>query len=114
MILQGSLRIEYNMEAFVLMVKVFQKDGTYYFFVSDKEREKPLLAGEILRLTYTDTFRPAGKEGDGNGQKIPADLVNAIKNMLLKNKQLWFYNSLGLSCIALNLNYVADLLPALF
>ncbi len=89
--LQGSLFIEYNNESFHLMVKVFLKNGAYYFFVSDKEKGKSLLNGETLELTYTDSFCTDGKEGEANDEKIPAEKVSAIKNMLLENKQLWFY-----------------------
>ncbi|MBC7888961.1 MAG: hypothetical protein H7Z13_13880 [Ferruginibacter sp.] len=89
--LQGSLRIEYNGETYGLMVKTFVKNGTYYFFVSDKEKGKSLLAGESLELTYSDSFCSAEENSVADNKKIPPEIVSAIEKMLLENKQLWFY-----------------------
>lgn len=91
MILQGSLRMEYNGRSFSLIVKTFLKNNVYYFFVSDKERENTLFAGETLELTYTDSFSDNDKGNITENQKIPTEIVSAVENMLLKNKQLWFY-----------------------
>lgn len=91
MILQGSLRIEYNNESFFLMVKTFLRNGVYYFYISDKEKEKPLLGGKILELTYTDSFCLPEKEAAMNDQNIPSDIIEAIENMLMENRQLWYY-----------------------
>jgi hypothetical protein len=91
MILQGSLRLEYNGESFSLMVNTILKNGIYYFFINDKAREKRLLFGETLELTYTDTFCTNEKEAPVDKRKIPAEIVSAIKNMLMENKELWYY-----------------------
>ncbi len=91
MILQGSLRMEYNNEPFGLMVKTFVINGVYYFFVTDKEREKSLLSGQTLQLTFTDSFSRDDKEDEKMEGKVPAEIVSAIENMLLKNKELWYY-----------------------
>ena len=91
MILQGSLRLEYNNEAYSLLVKTFLKNGVYYFFVSDKEKEKSLLDGETLELTYSESFCNVPATNDGPGKRISPDIVAAIQNMLLQNKELWFY-----------------------
>ena len=90
MILQGSLRLEYNNEAYSLLVKTFLKNGVYYFFVSDKE--KSLLDGETLELTYSESFCNVPATDDSPpGKRISPDIVTAIQNMLLQNKELWFY-----------------------
>lgn len=90
MLLQGTLRIAYNDEYFFLMVKTFLKNGAYYFFISDKEKGKPLLHGNILELTYTDSFSAA--EDIGTDIQITApDIITAVENMLLENQQLWYY-----------------------
>ncbi|MEJ7588487.1 MAG: hypothetical protein WKI04_13075 [Ferruginibacter sp.] len=52
MILQGSLRLEHNGRPYSLSVNTFLKKGTYYFFITDKERENPLLAGETVEFIY--------------------------------------------------------------
>ena len=91
MILQGSLRLEYNGEPYSLMVNTFLKHGVYYFFVSDKEKNSPLLGGKTLELTYTDSFCTTEKEPLFDNQDIPAEIIRAIEKMLLENKQLWFY-----------------------
>ncbi|GEM_PF-2566229 len=91
MTLQGSLRMEYNNEPFGLMVKTFVINGVYYFFITDKEREKSLLSGQTLQLTFTDSFSRDGKEDERTEGKVPAEIVSAIENMLLKNKELWHY-----------------------
>ncbi|MEP7108412.1 MAG: hypothetical protein ABI760_10530 [Ferruginibacter sp.] len=91
MILQGSLRMEYNNESFNLIVKAILKNGIYYFFVSDKEKEKSLLVGQTLELTYIDSFDSTVREGRINYKNIPVGIVKAIENMLLENKKLWLY-----------------------
>ncbi|MEP7141779.1 MAG: hypothetical protein ABI707_02855 [Ferruginibacter sp.] len=91
MILQGSLRLKYNGESFDLKVKTFLKNDIYYFFISDKEMGKSLLAGETLELTYSDTFCTDEKNDAVGNQKITAEIITAIENMLLENKSLWFY-----------------------
>ncbi|MCW3106817.1 MAG: hypothetical protein JWQ09_1323 [Segetibacter sp.] len=89
--LQGSLQMQYNEETFHLVVKTFLKNGVYYFFVSDKEKEKPLLNGETLELRFDDSFCTSAKDEMPENQKIPAELVSAIEKMLMENKPLWFY-----------------------
>lgn len=89
MILQGSLQLEYDGKSFNLSVKTFLKNDVYYFFISDKEKGNPLLAGETLELTYTDSFCTEKHVVDN--QTIPAEIVSAIEKMLLENKPLWFY-----------------------
>lgn len=91
MILQGSLRIEYNGMSFSLMVKTFLKNGVYYFFVSDKDGGKSLLGGRTLELTFTDSFCNTEESSVVDSNTIPAEVVIAIQNMLLENKQLWYY-----------------------
>lgn len=91
MILQGILQIEYNSEPYELMVKTFLKNGIYYFFISEKEREKSMLAGETLELTYSDSFCSDEKEVLVINEKISSEKVSAVEKMLLENKQLWFY-----------------------
>lgn len=89
--LQGSLRLEYKDESYVLLVKTFLKNDAYYFYISDKEKENALLDGEILELTYTDSFSSTEKDGEDHLQKVPDEVVKAIEKMLLDNKQLWYY-----------------------
>lgn len=89
--LQGSLRLEYNEESYVLLVKTFLKNDAYYFYISDKEQENTILNGEILELTYTDSFCSTAKEDEKIEQKVPEEIVKAIEKMLLENKQLWYY-----------------------
>lgn len=91
MILQGNLQIKYGDEYFNLIVKTFLRNGIYYFFVRDKTREKSLLAGETLQVTYTGSFCNPEQEVVTRHPKIPADVVNAIEKTLLENKQLWIY-----------------------
>lgn len=88
--LEGSLQLKYNEETYDLIVKTFLKNGVYYFFVSDKEKEKSLLQGETLALTYSDSFCSSDKE-EADPQKTSNEIVSAIEKMLLENKPLWFY-----------------------
>ena len=90
MLLQGSLRVEYNNEYFFLIVKTFLKNGAYYFFISDKEKAKPLLHGNTLELTYTDCFN-APNDADAALQVLSPGIITAVENMLLENRQLWYY-----------------------
>ena len=90
MLLQGSLRIEYNNEYFFLMVKTFLKNGAYYFFISDKEKANPLLHGNTLELTYTDCFN-LPNDADAALQVVAPGIITAIENMLMENRQLWYY-----------------------
>ena len=91
MILEGTLTIEYMGQSFELMVKTLLKDDIYYFFITDKEKGKSLLSGETLELTYSQSFCIPEKEIIAPNKKIPVDIVKAIENMLMKNKQLWYY-----------------------
>ena len=90
MLLQGSLRVEYNNEYFFLIVKTFLKNGAYYFFISDKEKAKPLLHGNTLELTYTDCFN-APNDAETALQVLAPGIITAVENMLLENRQLWYY-----------------------
>lgn len=91
MLLQGSLRIVFKDEPFFLMVKTFLKNSVYYFYITDKEKGKQLLDGKTLELTYTDNFCTADNNEEVNSLSIPEEIIKAIQNMLLENKQLWFY-----------------------
>lgn len=91
MILQGSLRLEYNNEAYGLLVKTFLKNGVYYFFVSDKEKGKTLLDGETLELTYSSSFCNVPGSAEAGTSKVSPEIISAIQEMLLQNKELWFY-----------------------
>ena len=91
MILEGSLTMEYRRQSFELVVKTLVKNNIYYFFITDKEKDKSLLSGETLELTYSESFCVPDSEIADLNKKIPADIISAIENMLVKNKQLWYY-----------------------
>src|SRR3954462_11291538 len=91
MMLEGSLTMKYMGQSFELMVKTVLKNNVYYFFITDKEKGKSLLSGETLELTYSESFCIPEKEIIEPNKKIPADIVSAIENMLVQNKQLWYY-----------------------
>jgi len=91
MILQGSLRIDYNEDTYNLMVKTFLKNNVYYFFISDKEKGKSLLDGETVELTYADSFCSPGEEKAASTKKVPEEIIGAIQKMLMENKELWYY-----------------------
>ena len=73
------------------MVNTFLKNGVYYFFISESKSEEPLLNGRTLELTYTDSFCATDKDPVPNEPKIHPDIVNAVQDMLVENKQLWYY-----------------------
>lgn len=83
--------MEYNDKCYDLIVKTFLMSGIYYFFISDKESDNSLLAGEILELTYTDSYCITDEGEHASNHKIPPDIVSAIKKTLSENKQLWYY-----------------------
>ena len=89
--LQGNLFLEYQGHAFNLKVKTFLKEGVYYFYISDNTKEERLLNGRTLELTYTDSFCATCEDPLPNERKIHPDIVNAVQDMLVKNKRLWFY-----------------------
>ncbi|MEO6550043.1 MAG: hypothetical protein ABIN94_18720 [Ferruginibacter sp.] len=89
--LQGNLQMKYGKETFNLIVKTFLKNGVYYFFISDKEKEKPLLNGETVELMFNDSFCAPSKEEISDNNKIPLEVVSAIEKMLMENKKLWYY-----------------------
>ncbi len=74
-----------------------QDCGVYYFFVSDKEREKPLLKGITLELIYITSFNTTSEDFLDMDKKIPAELVKAIENMLLENMPSWYYSKQNLN-----------------
>ena len=91
MILQGSLRIEYAGISYLLDVKTFLKDKVYYFYVNDKKAENPLLKGKTLELTFSDSFCVSPDEQPFDELKVPEEIAEAVKQMLLQNKELWYY-----------------------
>jgi hypothetical protein len=91
MILQGSLRMEYDGSSYLLNVKTFLKDKVYYFYINDKELENPLLHGKTLELTFTDSFCLPATEAPAKELKVPEEIEEAVKQMLLQNKELWYY-----------------------
>lgn len=97
MLLQGNLFLKYNDRPILLMVKVFLRKGIYYFFV--KEKEQLLLQGETLLLTYEDSFYLPQKEKEDNYKNIPSDIINAIAQLLMNNKQSWLFTKAIFSSI---------------
>jgi len=91
MILQGSLRLEYNDMSYLLNVKTILKDGIYYFYVTDKDETTMLLAGETIELSYSDSFCSSDKEEKIAQPKVPREIVSAVEKLLLDNKELWYY-----------------------
>ncbi len=91
MILQGSLRLEYNDMSYLLNVKTILKNGIYYFYVTDKDETPMLLAGETVELSYSDSFCIADTEEKIIEQKVPQEIVSAVEKLLLDNKELWYY-----------------------
>ncbi|MEO6734289.1 MAG: hypothetical protein ABIN01_23915 [Ferruginibacter sp.] len=89
MLLQGNLFLKYDNKVILLMVKVLLRKGIYYFFV--KEKENLLLHGETLVLTYEDSFYLPRKENEDNYKNIPSDIINAITQLLMNNKQSWLF-----------------------
>ncbi len=91
MILQGSLRLVYNDMSYLLNVKTILIDQIYYFYITDKDENTRLLAGETIELSYTDSFCTNQKEGKTIQQKVPPEIVSAVEKLLLDNKELWYY-----------------------
>lgn len=91
MILQGSLRLEFKDISYLLNVKTILKNKTYYFYVTEKDDNASLLAGETVELCYVDSFYTTEKEEKIMQQKVSREIVNAIEKLLLDNKELWYY-----------------------
>ncbi len=91
MILQGSLRLEYKDMSYLLNVKTILKDGTYYFYVTDKDESAPLLGGETIELNYSNSFCSTDQNKKMVQQRVPPEIVSAVEKLLLDNKELWYY-----------------------
>ena len=91
MTLQGNLRIEFANKTHILSVKSILLKGVYYFFINDIEKGHPLLSGQTLELVYADQFIIAKAKAGKDSSKISPEVITAIQEMLLENKQLWFY-----------------------
>lgn len=91
MILQGNLRLEYKGMSYLLNVKTILRDKTYYFYVTEKDENVTLLAGETIELSYSDSFCTSGTDEEDQQQKVPQETVSAVKQLLLDNKELWYY-----------------------
>jgi hypothetical protein len=100
MILQGNLRLEYLGNFFSLMVKTYLKNNVYYFYVSEKEEEASLLAGETLEFTFTDSLCTSEKEDPLKESKVSDEIIDAVKQLLLQNKKSWYYQNLAISSIS--------------
>ena len=91
MTLQGNLQIEFDHGSYILTVKTILLKGVYYFFIHDLENTHALLSGHTLELVYTDSFIAVDNIAGNTSNKIPAEIITAIKVMLLDNKLLWYY-----------------------
>ncbi len=91
MTLQGNLQIEFDHGIYILSVKTILLKGVYYFFIHDAENAHALLSGHTLELVYTDAFISVDTIAGNAPAKIPAEIITAVKMLLLDNKQLWYY-----------------------
>lgn len=89
MTIESSLRIESGGEVHILWVKMIRIDLANYFFIRDKDRQTSLLGSRVLELTYTGSFSLTEFAGIVRSPGIPAEIVNAVQNELLKNEQFW-------------------------
>jgi len=90
MTIEASLRIELNGKTQVFSVKMIRIESTGYFFIRAKEPQDPLLGDKVLELTYTGSFTLTEFAGIVRSPDISRELITAIQNELLKNKEFWF------------------------
>ncbi len=91
MTLQGNLRMEFNNKIYELSVKSILLKGVYYFFIHNNEKEDELLSGETLQFVYDGHLKPPTNSKGEECADISPNIIKAIENMLLENKQLWNY-----------------------
>jgi len=89
MTIESSLRIEIGEEQYILSVTMIRIESASYFFIKDKQQERPLLGGTVLELTYTDSFSLTEFSGIVKSPGIPAEITLAIQNAILKNQRIW-------------------------
>lgn len=89
MTIESSLRIEIGEEQYILSVTMIRIESASYFFIKDKQQERPLLGGTVLELTYTDSFSLTEFSGIIKSPGIPAEITLAIQNAILKNQRIW-------------------------
>ncbi len=89
MTIEAVMRLEFENNSYLLMIKMIRIDGANYFFIRDKENEKPLLFGKTLELTYTNSFSLTVFAGKVKSTGIPEVIISVIETEILKNRQQW-------------------------
>ena len=90
MTIEASLQVEFEQHTHILLAKMIRIESVSYFFIKDKEFERPLLGTRVLEITYTDNFYLTEFGGIVKSPDIPGAIIIAIQNELVKNKKLWF------------------------
>lgn len=93
MTIETSLKVEFGGDSYTIMAKMIRIDNTSYFFIRDKENEKPLLSGKILELTFVNSFSLTEFGGIVKSEDIPKNIVSAIQDAIMKKRQVWFMES---------------------
>ena len=89
MTIETTLELRYGKEDYILLVKMIRIEASSYFFIRDKENEKPLLSGKTLELTWLESFSLTEFGGKVKSPDIPKRIVAAIEKGLMKNRQTW-------------------------
>lgn len=89
MTIETSMQVSVENQLYDLLVKVIRIDSIFYFFIRDKEHEKPLLKGRVLELTYTDHFSLTEFTGQVKSPGIAAEIINNIQQALIERRKLW-------------------------
>ena len=91
MTLQGNLYLSLNNRTYQLAVKSILLKGVYYFFIHETEETHDLLKGETLQLVYSGEFITPIDAVETTHKIIAPEIIAAIQEMLLANKELWYY-----------------------
>ena len=89
MTIETTLEVRFGKDSYILLVKMIRIEPASYFFIRDKENEKPLLSGKTLELTYLDSFSLTEFGGVVRSPGIPKRIVTAIQKAIMNKKQTW-------------------------
>ena len=89
MTIEATLQVKYGKYSYILMVKMIRVAPASYFFIRDKENERPLLSGKTLELTYRDSFSLTEFGGVLKSPGIPKRIVSAVQKGILDKRQTW-------------------------
>ncbi|MEO6490660.1 MAG: hypothetical protein ABIO04_12025 [Ferruginibacter sp.] len=90
MTVETTLRLQFNNDSYLLLIKMIRIESISYFFIRDIENEKTFLDGRVLELTYKDSFALTEFAGAIKSAGIPEEKVLAIQKSILLTEKIWF------------------------